>query len=30
MFDGVTAEVEVLDPTLTRLVKPSHVLEPGT
>jgi predicted O-methyltransferase YrrM len=32
MFDGFTAEVEVLDLllTLTRLVKPSHVLETGT
>jgi predicted O-methyltransferase YrrM len=32
MFDGFTAEVEVLDllMVLTRLVKPSHVLETGT
>jgi predicted O-methyltransferase YrrM len=32
MFDGFTAEVEVLDllMTLTRLVKPMHVIETGT
>jgi len=32
MFDGFTAEVEVLDLmwTLTRLVKPTHVVETGT
>jgi predicted O-methyltransferase YrrM len=32
MFDGFTAEVEVLDllTVLTRLVKPAHVIETGT